>query len=334
MRLRPILLLLAILLLAAPITVSAQSNANVEWNRWDAQIAVPSNNSDQLQISETQEVHILDGSIRQGTRFWTSPVQVQAVYLVLNNDSSPVQLQQGSSSQPGTYNVSQSSGRTTLTYYLPTSQQAGNTFTVQINYTATSPTSGMVDWKVVPAEHAFNVRSSTVHIRFPDGSAPDPSLVRVSNGQGTASVNGSEVVIQSSGAIAAQQPFAIQVPFGPGVGAAGNSGNNNNPNINPNNNTGNVPIQPNPGDSSQAIQLPGMGTILLILCVVGFLLLVGGGTLGGPPINPGGGVFGGSNNAPQEPGNLDRGFRSSSNQNRQVGSIGNDKDSGGGAGFG
>ena len=110
MRLRPILLLLALVLLAAPFTVSAQSNASVVWNRWDAQIATQSN-SDQLQIAETQEINIQNGTIRQGTRYWTSQVQVQAVYVILNNDSSPVQLQQSSNGQPGTYNFSQASAR-------------------------------------------------------------------------------------------------------------------------------------------------------------------------------------------------------------------------------
>lgn len=347
MRLRPLMWLsvLLLVLLAMPFTVSAQGSPNIEWNRWDAQIAVQPN-SDQLQIAETQEVRILNGSIRQGTRFWTNPVQVQAVYVVLNNGQNPTQLQASSNGQPGTYTVSQASDRTTLTYNLPTSQQAGNTFTVQINYTTTSPTSGMVDWKAVPAEHAFDVRSSTVRIRFPEGGVPDQSLVRISNGQGTVSVNGNEVVIQSSGPIAAQQPFAIQVPFGPGVGAAGN---NNNP-ANPNNNPAGVPS----GDNGTAIQLPGLGTILVIICVVGFLLLVGGGSLlrallggflgggvnrgggifpPGPPNNyPGGGYFGGDNE-PQQPGGVNRGFRPSANQERNVGRVGNDKESGGGASF-
>src|SRR5262249_25272182 len=133
MRLRPILWLL-VLLLAIPLSVSAQASPNVEWNRWDAQIAVQPN-GDQLQIAETQEVHIIDGTIRQGARFWTNPVQIQAVYVVLNNGQNPTQLQSNSSGQPGTYTVKQEADRTTLTYNLPKTLQAGGTFTVQINYT-------------------------------------------------------------------------------------------------------------------------------------------------------------------------------------------------------
>src|SRR5690242_20669712 len=69
--------LLAILLLAlglTPALVSAQS-PSVQWNRWDAQITVPSS-GDQMQIAETQEINVTGGTVNHGTRSWTSSVQV------------------------------------------------------------------------------------------------------------------------------------------------------------------------------------------------------------------------------------------------------------------
>jgi predicted membrane protein DUF2207 len=346
MRSRLGLVLLTVLLLT-PALAFAQ-NVNVEWTRWDAQIAVQSDNT--LQIAETHEVHVLDGQVKQGTRFWTDPVQLQAVYLVRGNNQQPRALVQGRGGQPGTYTVSQSGPQTTLTYYLDSPANANDTFTVQINYTATSPTTGMVDWKIVPADHAFTVRSSTAHIQFPAGQAPDPSLVRVSSGNAKVSVNGNAIVIQSQGDIPAQTAFGIQAPYGAGVGAAGDAGNPGGA-VNPvspgdqgsNPNPGEVPPVSEPGSTS--FQLPGLGTILLIVCVIGVLLLVGGGSLlrgllggvlgGGGSAGASGDPLGGqSGSSGSAQGGLNRGFRSSPDQNRPVGKVGNDKDSGGGASFG
>ncbi len=349
MRSRLMLLLLAVLLLT-PGLVFAQ-NVSVQWNRWDDQITVQQDNS--LQIAETQEVQVLNGPVRQGSRYWTDPVQLQAVYLILGNNQ-PQTLTQGNGNQPGTYTLTQNGGQTTLTYYLTTPQNSGSTFTVQINYTATSPTSGMVDWNVIPSDHAFPIQSSTVRITFPNGQAPDSSLVRVAQGNGTATVNGNQVTIQSQGSIPPQQAFAIQIPYGAGVGAAGNTGNTGN--TGGENNPGVVPPQQgNPGGVS-TIQLPGCGTLLIILCIVGFILLVAGGGLlrgllggglgsllgrgrgygpfgggSGGPFGGGGSGFGGE--PPAEGGQLNRGFRPSSNQDREIGNVRNDK-GGGGAGFG
>src|SRR5258706_6317667 len=178
MRARVVALILAVLLLT-PALAFAQ-NINVEWNRWDAQITVQSDNK--LQIAETHEVHVLGGPVKQGTRYWTDPVQIQAIYLVRGTNQQPRALTQGSGGQPGTYTVSQSGNKTTLTYYLDTPANANETFTVQMNYTATSPPIVMADWKIVHPDHPFTVRSSMVRIRFPSGQAPDPSLARVSSG--------------------------------------------------------------------------------------------------------------------------------------------------------
>jgi len=356
-----IVLVVAMLLL--PHMVMAQTTS-VVWNRWDAQITVQSNN--QMQVAETQEINVQSGVVHGGNRTWTDQVQVQSVYVNLSNDQTPRALAQGDGNQPGTFAVTQSgSDQTTLNYKLPTQQNAGSTFVLQINYTAVSPTTGMVDWAIVPGDQQFPVNSSTVRIHFPAGQAPDASLARISKGNGSAQMVGNDLVIQSSGIPAGQQ-FAIQVPFGAGVGAAGSSGSgtgNTNPNYNPNANPNdpNAGYDPNnpygpqgqPGNGT-TVELPGLGTILLLVCGAGLLLLFGGGSLlrsllGGflgssRSAGSGGGFFGGNNpssgNNPSGGGGIfggqnstQRGFRSSSNQDRQIGSVNDDKDSRGGAGF-
>src|SRR5689334_1734466 len=77
--------ILLVLFALTPALASAQS-PSVQWNRWDAQITVPAS-GDQMQIAETQEVNITGGTVNHGTRTWTSPVQVQNVYLIVGNDS-------------------------------------------------------------------------------------------------------------------------------------------------------------------------------------------------------------------------------------------------------
>lgn len=344
----------AVLLLVfalTPVMAFAQS-PSVQWNRWDAKINVPAS-GDQMQIAETQDIQITSGTVSRGTRIWTSPVQIQNVYLLTDNDSSPQQLTQSNSKQPNTYTVSDTSSGTTLQYTLPSPQSSGSSYVVQINYTATMTTSGLVDWKVVPGDRAFPVLSSTTVIHFPNGQAPDTSLVQVSQGNGTATVSGNDLTIKSQGTIPANQAFGIQVPFGAGVGAAGqpsgsdNSGNSGN--FSPAN-----PINPNVGTDTGGFQLPGIGTILLVICVVGVLLLFGGGSLlrsllgmflggggnfsgggfnnSGSPL--GGSNFLGGNQQNSGGGEIQRGFRpSSGGQDRQLPHIGDDKDSGGGASF-
>jgi hypothetical protein len=346
-----VVLCLAVLL-ALPGLAFAQSTS-VVWNRWDDQITVQSNN--QMQIAETQEVAVSSGSVRQGTRYWTQPVQLQQVYVIQGSDQTPQALTANSSGQPGTYTFSNdSNGNPSLTYILPTTVNAGSSFIVQINYSATSQTTGMVDWRVIPSDHGADIRSSTITINFPSGQAPDPSLVRVTNGNASASVNGNTVVIKSQGTIPAQQELSIQVPFGAGVGAANNSntGNTGVTGSTSGNSVNNVPAST---DTSSPISLPSGSTLLLLICGGGLILLLGGGTLlrgllGGVLGGGGsGGIFGGSNNiGSQGPFNGGssggssfqgpsvggaRGFRQSANQNRQIGSVGNDKESGGGASF-
>jgi hypothetical protein len=347
MRLKIIVVLLFALLL--PTGLIFAQNVDLEWTRWDAQINVGAN--DQMQIAETQEINVLGGQLNFGSRFWTQRVDVQSVFIKMENDS-PVQLTQSNNGQPGTYSITTENGGTVVTYYPEQPLREGDSFIVQINYTATSPTTGMVDWNVVPADNSFPVRSSTVQINFPQGEAPDSSLARVSEGNGTVQVNGNVVTIQSQGTIAPGQRFAIQIPYGAGVGAAG--GNNNPVNPQP----GNNPVNPNPGTNTPVLELPS-GTMLLVLsCLCAFVFLFGGssllrnllgglfgGILGGNRTS-GGGIFGGGSRTPggsifgsgrsNDSGNstAGRGFRRSSDQNRDVGNVGNDKDSGGGTRFG
>src|SRR5258708_14537932 len=160
---------IAVLLLVfalTPALVFAQS-PSVQWNRWDAQINVPAS-GDQMQIAETQEVNVTGGTVSHGTRTWTSPVQVQNVYLIVGNDSTPKELTPGNGNQPNTFTVTDSNSGTSLTYTLPTPQSAGNTYVVQINYTATIPTTRLVDWKVFPANPPFPLLTTTITIHSPN----------------------------------------------------------------------------------------------------------------------------------------------------------------------
>src|SRR5947209_1405962 len=113
-----IIALLVLALALTPALVSAQT-AGVTFNRWDAQITARAN-SNQLQIAETQEVQVTAGTVSKGSRYWTDPVQIQSVYLVMSGSSNPQNLTQGNGTQPGSYSISQSNNQTQLQYALPT----------------------------------------------------------------------------------------------------------------------------------------------------------------------------------------------------------------------
>ncbi|MBZ0296333.1 MAG: hypothetical protein K8L99_27480, partial [Anaerolineae bacterium] len=204
---------------------AAAQSPSVEWEAWNAQITAYANDS-QIDVAETQVINVLDGSLSAGRRDYTQPVDIQTVYLVMNGGQ-PRELMPGSG--PGTYQVSTSANDVVLEYELPTRAEAGDTFAVQINYVVDQPTPGLIDWFAVPGDHAAPVRSSTVTINFPDGGAPDPSLVRFTEGAGTVSTSGSSIVIQSQGAIQPNQAFGVQLPYGSGVGAPSNPSGSNNP---------------------------------------------------------------------------------------------------------
>jgi len=329
MRLRWASSLVLLGLILATVGGVAAQGPSVEWEAWNAQITAHANNS-QLDVAETQVINVLDGSLSQGERDYTQPVDIQAVYLAMNGGQ-PRELTQGSGA--GTYQVSGTSGDVVLQYELPTTAEAGDTFAVQINYSVPEPTAGLIDWFAVPGDHGAPVQSSTITINFPDGGAPDASLVRFTEGNGTVSTSGNSIVIQSQGAIPANQAFGVQLPYGAGVGAPGNSGTSNNP------------VQTVPTGGTNTDSSGGLGSIIALLCILGIVILFGGGSLlrsllGGGLLggNRPGGYFGGgtpTNNNPYG-GNTPtsgRGFRESPNQNRQVPTITSDKRRGGGASF-
>ncbi len=339
-------LLTTLLLAVLPGLVNAQG-ATFEWAAWNAQITAHANSS-QLDIVETQQVNVTGGTLHAGERDYSQPVNIQNVSVTVNGQ--PQQLSQGTGA--GQYQITtDANGNTVLNYNLPTPINAGSSFGVQIGYTTTEATAGVIDWAIVPGTHNVPINSSTATINFPDGQMPDPSLVRVVQGNGTATASGNSIVITAQGPIPANQPFEIQLP----VNGAVNSGGNPlapvpNPNPNP------APVNPVPANPAPGLDLSSipMSLICVGACILGVLLMVfiffggsrllgggtglpgalGGGGLGGGRFgggSGGGGFFGGS--GPAGGGSPQRGFRDSPNQNREVPRINNDKQSGGGGGF-
>jgi len=313
------------LLLVSVMGVGAQS-PSVEWDAWNAQITAYADSS-QLDVAETQVINVLDGAVQAGQRDYSQPVDIQNVFVAVNGGQ-PQEL------APGQYQVSQGiDGGVILDYQLPTPVDAGGSFVVQINYTTDAVTPGLVDWFVVPGDHAAPVSSSTVTINFPNGQAPDPSFVRMIESNGTVSMSGNSIVVQSQGVIPPNQAFGIQVPFGAGVGAGAN----------PDAAQPVQPSQPVPTGGADG----GLGSLLPILCILGVLLLFGGGSLlrnllGGFGGQSGGGIFGptfgagrpfGPTRTGGTPARPVRGFRESANQNRPLPPLRTDKRRGGGASF-
>jgi hypothetical protein len=320
--------------LANVLHVAAQS-PGVEWLNWDAVITTQAN-STQLTIAETQTVQVTNGALQTGQRNYSQPVNIQSVYIAINNEQQQ-QLSQGNG--VGNYQVSNSNGDMILEYQLPHSVSAGEQFAIQINYTTDSPTAGLIDWFIVPGGHAAPVDSSTVTINFPAGQAPDSSLVRIPQGLGTITTSGDSIIIQSQGAIPANQSFEIQLPYSASVSNAGNS-NDSNPN-NP------VAAQPAPTGTTNSTS-GGLSTLLVVVCIVGALVVFGAFTLARGLFSGLGGLLGGnrsagsgSSNNPSSPmgggssfGNppaQGRGFRESPNQDREMPRVSRDKKSGGGA---
>lgn len=330
MKRRVWLLTLVFALLLIPAAAQAQ-NIDFKWKRWDSFIDVqPANNA--LSITETQEFVIFEGPVRFGSRTWTQPVEIQAVYIVVPEDThSPTELTYADSEEPGTYFVSQTDDETELKYYLPRAVNGGESFIAQINYTAPLATAGLVDWKVIPGEHAAPIDSSTVTINFPSGGAPGKELVRIASGSGDVEQNGNSFIIRSQGPIAENQIFAIQAPFGEGVGAAGAPAG------------GAPPENPAPREAPQkpsgGIQISNTCLLGLVCGVMLLLLLGGGGLLRNlvPTLTPGAGTprYPGAGNAPQPiPRSRSRGFTRSANQRRRLPGVGRRKDSGGSSGLG
>ncbi|MCU0500092.1 MAG: hypothetical protein MUF87_22310 [Anaerolineae bacterium] len=350
MRTLPAILMTLLALWVTSLPTTAQ--IDFEWERWDVTITVQSETD--LAITEIQEFALYNGTVERGTRTWTQPVQIDSVFYVGQGGRAEELRQSNGGETPGTYTVSERN-ETILTYYLPEASRSN--FVVQINYYATSPVEGVLDWIAIPGRHGAPVNNSTVTINFENGDTPDPGLVRITAGSGDIQVNGDQVVITAD-RLGSDDMFAIQLPFGLTGGNTG--GFNQAPD-----GRSVAPAPSNQGNDPLAnFQMPGLGTICAIICIVGVLMLFGGGNLlrglggglfgggrggglfgGGGSIptprgrgNPFGGLFGGGNRRPGsfEPRDQpsERGFRRSSRQNRDVPSVRGKNDDGGSAGLG
>lgn len=321
--------------------VSAQGDPEVVWLRWDGELTVDNN---QVTVSEVHEVAITDGVLRFGTRGWPEAVDVLGVQVAIDGGA-PQTLRPGNADVEGTYSVTQQGGEYLLRYNLPTALEQGQSFVVQMDYTRSLTVDGVVDWTVVPSDHPFPIESSSVVLNFPEGEAPDSSLVRVTSGDATVFQEGNRVIVESNGTIEAGQALALQIPFGAGVGAAGDSSGTGGSSGVPD------PVQPVP-PANEAPESGGgfnFSSVLMLICLMGILLLFGGGNLlrgllgglggtptgrtGYNPVNPTqprGGFF-----PPQGPSTRNRGFRRSADQGRSVPTIRGKKDNeGGSANFG
>lgn len=318
--------------------VSAQDGPEVIWVRWDGELTVDGN---EVTVSEVHEVEITDGVLRFGTRGWPEAVDITGVQLSVDGGA-PQSLRAGRSDAAGTYTITQQGGEYLLRYNMPSALEQGQSFIVQLDYSRPLTVDGVVDWTVVPSDHPFPIESSSVVLNFPEGQAPDASLVRVTSGEATVFQEENRVIVESNGTIEAGQALALQIPFGVGVGQAGDSGSGSSgvPD----------PVQPLPPANEAPSSGGGLdfGGVLTLVCLMGVLLLFGGGNLlrgllgglggattgrtGNSPIRPTGGTgfF-----PPQGPTTSNRGFRRSTDQGRSVPTIRGKKDNdGGSANFG
>ncbi len=255
-------------------TITLQAQVEFEWTRWDDNITVVDN--DTIQVSETQEFRMISGEIGRGTRTWTDPVTVEAVFVVM--ESTPTQLQRSSSGNPGTYELFTDGDEQGVRFYLPEMVQGGDSFVVQLNYTLDLATDGLIDWKVIPDEHGAPIQSSTLVLNFPDGEAPDELLARIVSANGEViSASNNSITLQSTGVIPANQAFQIQVPFGAGIGAAaGTSGSTTG------STTGDRPVAPT-GPTTTPTPSPTGGIpveLIALICIIGAMVLFGGGGKG------------------------------------------------------
>lgn len=350
MRRRQLLPLFAAIGLLILIPLAQAQGPAIEWTRWDSNLTVHSEQS-LLEITEIQEIAVTNESIGFVTRSWTSPVQIQQVFWVPSSGQ-PEELALAQSDSEGVFTVTRSGEESAARFNLPRRMEAGESFVLQINYTAPLENQGIVDWYIIPVDHPFPVLSSQVTVNFPDTDAPEMGLARVVSGNGEVIQSGNTLTFRSSGTIPAQQPFEIQFPFGEGVGAANNTGtttSQSEPVI--------PPAQPETSPAAEPILGTGidLSTILCLLCIVGVVILFGGssllrgllgsflgGGLGSGGVQPGGGFFPHtpvnprrSNPRPSNPParSPSRGFRSSS-QRRSTPRVSNKKGGGGSAGIG
>jgi hypothetical protein len=176
---------LGILLLIAVLvgTGAAAQNIDAEWARWDTTLTFQSG-SEQVEVNEVQEFNIFEGPVRFGIRAWQDPVEILDVFIVASGQR-PVQLTPGNSDEPGTYTLEQTVDEIVLQYNLPQPAESGDSFVVQINYLTQANAEGLLDWHIVPGDHAFPIQSSTAVLNFVGMNPPDEGLVRVIAGDYT-----------------------------------------------------------------------------------------------------------------------------------------------------
>src|SRR5579859_4232386 len=152
--------LAAILMVLVPGIANAQS-VSFEWAAWDAQITAHANSS-QLDIVETQRINVNSGTLHTGQRLYSQPVNIQSVSVAINRQQAQ-SLTQGSGS--GQYQLStNANGDTVLNYGLPNPANGGDSFVVQISYSVSEATPGVLDWAIVPGTHTVPITSSTATI--------------------------------------------------------------------------------------------------------------------------------------------------------------------------
>ncbi|GEM_PF-1227082 len=276
--------LFAVVLLLTALPVGAQ-DISFYWESWNSNINVSAAEG-QLTIAEAQTLIIETGTIGRVNRGWLDPVEVQTVY-VNAPDGELIELRRANSGEaPGTYMVTTSGDETNLTAYMPERYGNGDSFLLQINYTAPIFTDNLIDWYAVPEERGAPVNSATVRFNFLDGTPPAEGLARVVSNNATLTISGRVVSVSTTQPLPDGEALYVQMPFGAEVGGATNNQNA------PVAVATAVRVTPTPTASQPAalgISLESLLPIIVIGAIVIFLIMRsrGGATSGG-----GGGCLG------------------------------------------
>ncbi|MBK8026728.1 MAG: hypothetical protein IPK19_36430 [Chloroflexi bacterium] len=350
--------ILVLLLVVLPQFAAGAQDVSFYWENWNASINV-SEAEQTLSIAESQTFVLQSGTIRRGSRAWLDPVTINTVYVNMP-DGELVELERSSGGEtPGTYEVSTAGDEITLRYYFPEPVNGGDSFLVQINYTVPLLTENLVDWYVIPENHAAPINSSVVQINFLDADAPPEGLARVVSNNATVRVQAQTVSIMTPNALDVDEPLYVQMPFGAGAGAASNNQSGGvaaQATVAPRPTS--VPATPTNQPEQGGLFGFSLDSLLPILCIIivvaivlggrgssgclGMLLSLflggrGGGIGGsGGGIFPGGGSGSGRTRTPSGPfggGSSGGGFRRSGNQGRSAPTVRNRK-GGGSAGLG
>lgn len=211
---RIVWLLLVLLLLALPVTASAQSKA-LYWQRLDVDIAV--NLDGTVRIEETQEIVFTSGSFTFGTRNIDmnkleriSDVQVREGNRVYEQDSSGA---------PYTFSTRTSGGDFVIEWHFP--ETADSTHVYVISYTVQGALryyegGDQIWWKAVFPQRSFPVNSSVVTVNLPEGTSVQeaesyyaPSLVE--------KLDDRTIVFAADDRIGAGEQLEVRVEFTPDV---------------------------------------------------------------------------------------------------------------------